>query len=258
MKKFVIAGLALVALAAPAIAADMPAKVPVFKAPVMAPAYNWTGFYVGANAGYGWNSQTDQISAITDPAVILGPLSAATSVPVNAKGFIGGAQFGYNWQLSPSWLVGLEADISYADVTGTNSVPGGDPSRIMTAQEKLDWLGTARGRVGFLPTDRFLTYVTGGLAYGHATLSTALSRTSGCFGNNCEAGSVSNTKAGWTIGGGAEWAFASNWSAKVEYLYVDLGSISHNMTDPNFPAELFNASIALRENIVRAGLNYKF
>jgi outer membrane immunogenic protein len=258
--KYLLAGtIALFAFAAvnAARAADMAGKAP--QAPVAASAYSWTGFYVGANAGYGWSDQTDSIAAITDPAFILGPpAGAATSVPVNVKGFIGGAQFGYNWQLSPSWLLGLEADFSGSDLTGTNAVPGTDTSRIMTAQEKLDWLGTVRGRFGILPTDRIHTYLTGGLAYGHAMLSTALSRTNGCTGNNCEAGSVSDTKVGWTVGGGAEWAFASNWSVRAEYLYVDLGSISHNMTDPNFPFELFRASIALKENIVRAGLNYKF
>ena len=259
MKKFFasIAAIGAIGLVSSANAADMPARGPVYKAPVVATAYNWTGFYIGGNAGYGWSDQTDSIAAITDPAFILG-LQAATSVPVNAKGFIGGAQFGYNWQLSPSWLLGLEADFSGSDLTGTNAVPGTDTSRIMTAQEKLDWLGTVRGRFGILPTDRILTYLTGGLAYGHAMLSTALSRTIGCTGNICPAGSVSDTKVGWTVGGGAEWAFASNWSVRAEYLYVDLGSISHNMTDPNFPLEIYNASIPLRENIVRGGLNYKF
>jgi outer membrane immunogenic protein len=260
--KYLLAGIvALFALASAtaAHAADVAVRGPLYKAPVAAPAYNWTGFYIGGNAGYGWSDQTDSIAAIADPGFILGPPSgAATSVPVKAKGFIGGAQFGYNWQLSPSWLLGLEADFSGSDLTGTNAVPGTDTSRIMTAQEKLDWLGTVRGRFGILPSDRILTYLTGGLAYGHAMLSTALSRTTGCAGNNCEAGSVSDIKVGWTIGGGAEWVFASNWSVRAEYLYVDLGSISHNMTDPNFPFELFSASIPLRENIVRGGLNYKF
>jgi outer membrane immunogenic protein len=255
--KYLLAGtVTLFALASvnAARAADMPVKATL--TPV--PAYSWTGFYVGGNAGYGWNGNTDQIVAISDPAAILGPpAGAATAVPVNAKGFVGGVQSGYNWQLSPAWLVGIEADFSGANLTGTNSVPGTDTSRIMTANEKLNWLGTVRGRVGVLPSDRFLVFATGGLAYGHGTLSTALSRTNGCVGNNCEAGSVADIKAGWTIGGGAEWAFASDWSVKAEYLYVDLGTLSHNMTDPNFPFELFRASIALKENIVRAGLNYK-
>jgi outer membrane immunogenic protein len=133
--------------------------------------------------------------------------------------------------VAPVWLLGLEADLSSGAASNTNGVPGTDSSRVMTAQEKLDWFGTVRGRIGVLPSDRFLAYVTGGLAYGHGSLSSALSRTTGCAGNNCEAGSVSDTKAGWTLGGGVEWAFASNWSMKAEYLYVDLGSLSHNIFD---------------------------
>jgi outer membrane immunogenic protein len=262
MKRKITSGLAIYALlvAAPlniAGAADMPVKaLPIAPA---APVSDWTGFYVGGNAGYGWSSQTDQISAIADPAAILGGVSgAATAVPLKTEGFVGGGQAGYNWQVSPAWLLGLEADLSSGNTSNTNAVPGTDTSRIMTAQEKLDWFGTVRGRIGVLPSDRFLAYVTGGLAYGHGSLSTALSRTSGCAGNICNAGSVSDTKAGWSLGGGVEWAFASNWSMKAEYLYVDLGSLSHNMIDPNFAAELYHASVPLRENIVRAGLNFRF
>jgi outer membrane immunogenic protein len=126
----------------------------------------------------------------------------------------------------------------------------------MTANEKLDWFGTVRGRVG-VTFDRALLYATGGLAYGHATLSTALTRTTGCAGNNCQNGSTADTKFGWTVGGGLEWAFANNWSVKGEYLYYDLGSLSHTMVDPAFPA-VFNASASLRGSVARAGLNYKF
>jgi outer membrane immunogenic protein len=257
MTALVVSAFALIS--APVSAADMALKMPV-KAPPPAPApvHNWTGWYIGGNAGYGWSKQTDQITAIADPSLILGDVS--TSVPIDASGFIGGGQIGYNWQLSPMWLAGLEADFSGADISGSNSVAG-NFGRVMNANERLDWVGTLRGRVGFLPSSTFLVYATGGLAYGQAKLSTFLTRTNlgGCPSpNQCEAGSVSDTKVGWTIGGGVEWAFALNWSVRAEYLFVDLGNLSHNMTDPNFPAELFGASIPLRVNIVRAGLNYQF
>ncbi len=125
--------------------------------------------------------------------------------------------------------------------------------------------GTLRGRIGVLPSERLLLYATGGLAFGHAQLSTSLTTFSGAapdcvnlFGaNNCEAGSASSLLAGWTIGGGAEWAFARGWSAKAEYLYYDLGTLSHSMTDPNFPF-VFNASADFKGSIARGGINFKF
>lgn len=238
-------------------AADVAA--PFYKAPAPV-AYDWTGFYAGLHAGYVWSKNTDNV----------GPANAATALgwlfpgeigsPVlDASGFIGGAQIGYNFQLAPAWVVGLEADISATTLDKSASVAGiVDPSRVITGTEKMDWLGTVRGRLGVTPADRVLFYVTGGLAYGHAELATALTRTTGCGGNNCQQGSVSAINSGWTVGAGVEWAFANAWSAKLEYLHYDLGHVSHLMTDPSFPATVFNASLALNGDIVRAGVNYRF
>jgi outer membrane immunogenic protein len=259
------AAIVVMAMAGSAHGADMAAPVPVYKAPPVAPAYGWTGFYIGGNAGYSWMNSTDTVTATNAAGLsFTSDAEIATSLPVNPKGFIGGGQIGYNWQINPTWVLGFETDFSGADVRGTASLPGPtDPSRIMTASEKLDWLGTVRARVGVTPWDRTLVYATGGLAYGHASLSTALSRpgwgsATGCGGlNNCQNGSVSATNAGWTVGGGVEWAFFNNWSLKAEYLYYDLGTISHGMTDPFFPAT-YNASADVKGSIVRGGLNYKF
>lgn len=248
------------------LAADLPVKAPVYKAPVAIP-FTWTGFYVGANAGYGWVTSSDVITRANAAAAgWLIPQEIASPLSFNPSGFVGGVQAGYNWQVAPHWVIGAETDIAWTDFDKTTVATGTvDTTRIMTAHEKLDWLGTLRGRVGFTPANRFLAYVTGGLAYGHATLSTALTRQgdpstppNGCGGfDNCQSGSVSDTKIGWTIGGGVEWAFESNWSVKAEYLYFDLGSISHLMTDPVF-APVYNASADLKGSIVRAGLNYHF
>jgi outer membrane immunogenic protein len=253
-------------LGTPALAADMPLKAPP---PPPAPAWTWTGFYIGGNAGYTWMNSTDTVTAANAAAVgfVTGG-AIATSLPLNPKGFIGGGQIGYNWQVSPMWVVGLETDFSGADVHNAVSLPGPtDASRIMTANERLDWLGTFRGRVGVTPWDRGLLYATGGLAYGHGSLSTALTRPgfgsppappNGCGGfNNCQSGSVSTTNAGWTVGGGAEWAFNNNWSVKAEYLYYNIGSLSHTMVDPFFPA-VFNASAGLKGSIARGGMNFRF
>lgn len=253
-----IAAVSTIAVAQTAFAADLAVKARPF-----APAvYNWTGFYVGGHAGYSWMDSTDTVSP-ADAVTARGWLFPGEigSPGINPAGFIGGGQIGYNWQVAPTWVFGAEADISWTDLNKTVSVAGTvDPSRVITGQEKLNWLGTVRGRLGYLPAERVMLYATGGLAYGDARLSTALSRTTGsrCAGNNCQSGSTSDTLVGWTVGGGLEWAFANNWSAKAEYLYFDLGSLSHAMTDPNFPLTNFNASAPFKGSIARVGLNYQF
>jgi outer membrane immunogenic protein len=235
-------------------AADL---APVSKAPAVA-AFNWTGFYLGAQAGYGWARNTEGITDVNHFNNLVAGNFIATSLPIDASGFVGGGQIGYNWQINPLWVVGLEADLAWTDIEGSVAVPGpNDTSRIMTGTQKLDWLGTVRGRLGVTSIDRTLLFVTGGFAYGHGSLATALTRTTGCANSNCQKGSTSGNLTGWTVGGGAEWAFAANWSAKAEYLYYDLGSLSHLMTDPNFPP-IFNARAAFTGHIARLGVNYRF
>lgn len=259
MKKIVIGALAFVAIgAAPGLAADLPART-YTKAPVMVePVYNWTGFYIGGNAGYGWMNSSDSLTGLTG----LGPGFVGTELPsslsVHPKGFIGGGQAGYNFQAG-NLIYGFETDISFTDFHNTVSglSPNGD-DRTLTADQKLNLFGTVRGRVGVALTDQMLAYLTGGFAYGQGKLSTAVGRLSGCAGNNCQAGSASSTMGGWTIGGGSEYAFARNWSLGAEYLYFDLGSISHLMTDPNFPATTFSAKAPFRGSIARLALNYRY
>jgi outer membrane immunogenic protein len=238
-------------------AADMAVKA---AHPALNPVYNWTGFYIGAHAGYNWTQSTDVITPASPNAVFFDiPGEIHSPNPLDPHGFIGGGQAGYNWQVSPMWVAGLEADISGLDSKRTTVAFGTtDASRIITASEKMDWFGTVRGRFGITPTDRLLVYATGGLAYGQVNLATALTRTTGCVGNNCQQGSVSETKLGWTVGGGVEWALANNWSLKGEYLYYDLGSSSHLMTDPFHPSTIFAARADFKGSIARAGLNYHF
>jgi opacity protein-like surface antigen len=179
---------------------------------------------------------------------------------LDPKGFLGGGQAGFNWQFSPLLVAGLEADISWTDLNKTVVSPGTqDATRIIMVQENADWLGTVRGRLGVTPTDRVLAYVTGGLGIGHGSLSTALTRTTGCAGNNCQQGSVTATNLGWTAGTGVEWAFASNWSAKLEYLHYDLDTMSHLMTDPR-PGNtaVWISAAELKGDIIRGGVNFRF
>ena len=235
-------------------AADLPRKAPPAAPP---PAFTWTGFYVGAHIGYGWLRSTDAITGVdAASATFLANNLVATSLPLDSNGILGGVQAGYNWQALPNWVFGIEADIAATDFNESLTLPGGG-GRPMTASERMNWLGTLRGRVGFVPADRWLVYATGGLAYGHTSLSDALSNINGCLGNNCQRGSSSTWQTGWAAGAGAEWAFANNWSVRVEYLHFDLGTVSHTMIDPAFVFR-FNAQAGFEGDIVRVGVNYLF
>jgi outer membrane immunogenic protein len=256
MKKFLFAALIASLGSASAFAADLPARL-YTKAPFAPAPINWTGFYVGGNLGYGWGNGDTSFSPLPDPiAFALKP----TTLAPDSKGIIGGAQIGYNWQFN-SLVAGLEADIQGSGIKGSVTQPSfifGDQlitgAGDLLTSEKLSWFGTVRGRVGITTTPELLLYVTGGLAYGHAEYAAQTHFPAVDF-----PASFSKTKAGWTAGGGAEWAFARSWSAKVEYLYLDLGDESVVAT-PNVGFEEFNVGYTwkTRENIVRAGLNYHF
>jgi outer membrane immunogenic protein len=283
--------LAAVALAAPAssaLAADI--RLPV-KAPVMAPVvYNWTGFYVGANVGYSWGRVNTDLAAsattttrtrifrtagpdlISDVTTVGLPVGIAGTGSTNVDGIIGGGQIGYNWQ-SGAWLFGLEADFQGSGEKGghTLAIPGLSAS----ADFKLNWFGTARARLGWLPTDRVVFYVTGGLAYGELQSDYSI----GFLGFPPVGISTKHTKAGYVVGGGVEGALGGNWTAKAEYLFMDLGSFDSGAATfasastinlLNTPQTGFNTVIdttvaatgsfnnRFRDHIFRVGLNYRF
>jgi len=236
MKKILLAGVALAALSSAASAADLPSRVA--PAPMIAavPLFTWTGFYVGVNAGYGWNSGN---SSYIDPAFGYGSSSG------DDGGFIGGGQVGYNYQIG-SFVLGVEADLQYADVGNKSS---GYYAGYYTGSNDSDgYFGTVRARAG-VAFDRALIYVTGGLAYGdignnnYAGLGTVNNY---YFGNNND-----DANWGWTLGGGVEYAFTNNLTAKIEGLYVNL--------DTKNSGGLYYAGNGDTEfGVVRAGLNYKF
>jgi outer membrane immunogenic protein len=260
----VVAGLLA---ASAAVAADMPVKAPPA---VVATVYNWTGLYIGVNAGYGWSHEA--INLTGDPVTVgptfIIPGGVPTSIAKNPKGFIGGAQIGYNYQTG-RWLLGFEADFDGAGIRSSQDVTGivGVP-RFTHGEQKLDWLATVRARAGFTPWDRFLVYATGGLAVGHAKSSIILTTTvpnnvAACIAANvgiCMSDSQSKTLVGWTAGGGLEFALGGNWSVKAEYLYYDLGNINTAAADTRFapPQPVLFGDQQVRGNIVRAGLNYRF
>jgi outer membrane immunogenic protein len=243
-------------------AADMPVKAPTYNPPMA--VGNWTGFYIGANAGWSWLSKSDAAIGGSSIVLISQPVTVPFSVGLQPDGFLGGFQFGYNYQFAPQWLVGIEADLDFADIKDSGNIglpPGGIPAVTTSASERIKSLGTLRGRFGFLPNPALLLYGTAGLAIGQVDYS----------GNIVEfptavptgrvfAASSSPTKAGWTIGGGIEWAFARNWSAKVEYLHYDLGSetITGAQTNPVDPTQFATYSFNTRGSIARAGINVRF
>jgi outer membrane immunogenic protein len=217
MKKLLLAGVGVLALGvAQASAADLGRRPPP-QAPVyVAPPFSWTGFYAGINGGYGWGR-----SNFSAPF--------ATGNFDTSGGLVGGT-LGYNYQVNQI-VFGIEGDVDASWIDGS-AVCGG-----LTCRTRNNWLGTARGRIGYA-FDRFLPYVTGGVAFGDIKTNVA------------GFGSGNDTKAGWTVGGGLEYALTGPWSAKVEYLHVDLGrggTIPGTAADADFKAD-----------IVRAGLNYRF
>jgi outer membrane immunogenic protein len=277
MKKTLIASIALVAASTGfASAADLPVKAAPM-APVIAPVWGWTGWYIGANIGAIWSDSKDTVSptgCFLNPAILCGgPL---TNNPLrtdvghlnssNSVGVTGGGQFGYNWQLG-TFLAGFEADLNGSSLNASDAVsrPLAPPLVGLfnhTVNEKLDWFGTVRGRLGVLPAPTWLLYVTGGLAYGHVNSNTAVNFTAA---GDTYVGSFSDTRVGWTVGGGAEWAFSPNWSAKLEYLYVDLGTASYAdvCVTPAVcavfaQAPTYQTDLRIHENIVRFGINYRF
>jgi outer membrane immunogenic protein len=191
MKKLLLIGAAFAVLLAPAMAAEKPVRVHKRVRPVVvaAPIYTWTGFYVGGNVGYGWGqADTDFVSNPTILnlfAVLSGGFVGQASEPgftghqsVRPEGIIGGAQVGYNWQLSPTWVAGLEADIQASGEKASKQftdIPSLTPPGLLVGtavtdyEAKNDWFGTVRGRVGYV-WDRVMLYVTGGLAYGEIKL----------------------------------------------------------------------------------------
>jgi outer membrane immunogenic protein len=257
MKKIVLA-IALLALgSASAFAADLGART-YTKAPAMAPAWSWTGAYVGLNAGYAWGNSNTSLSN----ADVFEGIALVGSFPsLKPEGFIGGGQIGYNWQ-SGMLVLGAELDFSGLSVKATETV---DPLAAAfannfagTFSSQYDWLLTARGRLGVTVAPNWLLYVTGGLAVTRARDSVNLVNT----GNNFFANYASSkTLTDGTVGGGVEYAFAPNWSAKVEYLYAKFGDTSPSFTTSSNVNILSTPPIAKFDhslNIVRAGVNYHF
>ena len=221
MRRVLLATVGMLALSsAGALAADLPRPVPAAKAPVTyTPVFTWTGFYVGINGGYGFGNST----------------WSGFATDAEPSGALVGLTLGYNWQTGP-WVFGLEGDIDWSDMRdrfASAACPAG-------CETRNNWLGTARGRVGYA-FDRVMPYLTGGLAVGDVrAIPTGLT-------------GVRETNAGWTAGGGVEAAITQNLTAKLEYRYVDLGDVGCTAAACGTPTK-----VDFTANVIRGGINFKF
>lgn len=275
-------------VATSATAADvLPYIEPVYTTPL----YDWNGFYVGVNAGYGGGNfehpfqiiGPDENGEYPDPEEPYpeepypeGPYEATDDLPdpgpgqiilatgsadVTAGGFLFGVQGGYNWQFDPNFLIGIEGDIQGTNIEGRVSVSITDetgallmPGDSLDAElgTNLDWFATIRPRIGWV-NDRFVVYATGGLAWGQTTSSITATLADSTLIDE----SITNDRFGWTIGAGIEYALFDNITFKTEYLYTDLGS--EQIVDLDF-GEGYNFAMNsdVKFHVVRAGLNFQF
>lgn len=243
MKKIVLA-LGVLGAASSAQAADMAARMPM-KAPApMIAVYNWTGFYVGAHVG-GAFSNSSAVTSVT----ATGALSSAGNS--NDSTVFGGGQIGYNWQFSPNWVFGIEADLSGSDIrngyTGATAVP----ATTAAYSQRIDMFGTVRGRLGYA-WNNTLVYATGGYAWAD-TDTTRVQLTGAAPVANGTSETLGRTLSGYTVGGGLEYGFTPNWSAKLEYNYIDLGN-----RRSAFPISARTTAFDTEIHTVKFGINYRF
>jgi outer membrane immunogenic protein len=300
--KRVLIGIAAVTslVATSALAADLPART-YTKAPAYVdPGYNWTGFYLGGNVGYSWgrSDTTSSFLDATSGAVLNSASSKFNLDGVIGGGQLGYNWQNSNWVFG----LEADIQGSGEKGSTSNSCPGGSATATTLAglssacstghlgdtapfnvaalpvtnslSEKIDWFGTVRGRIGPTITPTLLAYVTGGLAYGEVGTTDTVSGTNitNPGGQGVNGGTVltplaasfgnSSTRVGWTVGAGLEGVVSGNWTAKIEYLYIDLGTVSGSFATPLIaPSGAFltsSYSSHITDNVVRVGLNYKF
>jgi outer membrane immunogenic protein len=275
-----VSALLTAALFGAASAADMPFKAP----PLPPPSCTWCGFYVGGNVGYSWG----QWDASSNQGIF--NFESTTASP-RLDGWLGGFQAGYNWQLPSPWVFGLEGDIqatgekdpqSWTDPGVAAPAPGvcppgffgtppncfentafvpqrpGTGPATLNSAWNFPWFGTVRGRVGFTPDveRRWMLYATGGLAFGESDYSFSWSNPGGAAGRQSYSLSNNQTLWGWVVGGGVEAVLSGRWTAKLEYLYLDLGTQSINTVD--IDGAPFSVNNAVHDQILRVGVNYHF
>ncbi|MEA2951701.1 MAG: outer rane immunogenic protein [Alphaproteobacteria bacterium] len=261
MRHLTLATLAIAGFSQAAFAADLPVKA-ASPMTAMVAAYNWTGLYIGGNVGYGWGRNE---SVVVNETLAGAPFVSGTWPGVGTfgardmTGGFGGLQIGYNLQAG-NIVYGVEADAQWAGIKGNSGATLPyivAPNTIsVTTNGNLDWFGTVRGRLG-VAFDRSLLYVTGGVAFGRAKYSLAMTDTLGFVA----AGNASSKSTGWVLGAGWEFGLAPQWTLKAEYQYLDFGSttLGAGETFGGLPTAFAVASNATsRFHTVRLGVNYRF
>lgn len=244
MRKLITASIGMVALAAalrPAAAADLG---PYYGGPPTVVIFTWTGFYFGAHVGGAWGHK--DVTAL--PFTFAGATFATAPTTIDPTGWLAGGQIGANYQAG-SWVFGIEAQASWADLSGNAGCPStlGGVTLTTNCNAKVDALGTIAGRLG-VAFDRVLVYAKGGAAWANDKYE---------LNSSILTFNANETRWGWMLGGGLEYAFTDAWSAKIEYNYLDFGTRGVKFTDTT---DVFALSTDIRQHIhvVKTGVNYRF
>jgi outer membrane immunogenic protein len=254
IRRILLVTTALAAMSGAALAADLPGRsmAPIPYAPAV---FSWTGFYIGANAG---GSMGDFVNKDR-----FGTFGSGDQVSATSRGFSGGGQLGFNYQFAGSNVVmGVEADLQRSTLKGLYDSYTANGQAIWRDGSEVNWWGTLRGRVGYA-MGRFLPYATAGIVYGDVKTSGSCSNVSGPFGCDQSGGSVSGTHTGWSLGGGVEYAVTDHLTAKVEYLYANLGSVtaSNHYLDATYGGPIYSPGDQMQTkatfSTIRVGLNWK-
>jgi outer membrane immunogenic protein len=235
MRKFLLTTSALVAMAVSASAADLPRKAPPPPAPPPAPVYNWNGFYIGIMGGYGWSERV---------GVDVAGFDFGGSGNLRG-GFVGGT-FGYNYQpVGTPFLLGIEVDAAWANINASRSAAA--LGVVATVEDKIDAIGSVTGRLGYAWGPGLL-YVKGGWAWADNRLTATLAGPAVVL-----SASENRFHSGFTVGGGIEYMFVPNWSAKVEYMFADFRSAT-------FGEALVPGGVGLSAQLhtIKGGINYHF
>lgn len=259
-----------------AMAADirMPVKAP--PAPVAAPFYDWTGFYVGIGAGARWTDIDGSVTSATNNGINIlcgpGSIGPCTGTSLDHTAFRISGYVGYNWQVSPQWVVGIEADLGWADNKATLAgaiYPGGNFPFYLTGRPddsfsvKATWDVGARGRLGYLVSPSVMLFATGGVSWLHIETTSVCGLSISCQPPFFAPSVISHSteRVGWTVGGGVEWMFTPNWLLRGEYRYADYGTFSNTDTrfNPAGPTtQIATYDVDVRTHTALFGIAYKF
>jgi outer membrane immunogenic protein len=260
-------------------AADLPMKAPP---PAVAPVWSWTGIYIGGDVGGRWTNdarwtttclETGQPGSTCNnlPGDAAARLAAGNPANFDSSTFKGGAFVGYNWQVNPNWVLGVEADVQWGDSRKTIAgIPGAENPAVAGApgldssRLKETWDASLRGRVGVLVSPTWMLFGTGGVAFMDVQQSAFCGTLfpvgwCGIAANIGRTSTASETRVGWTLGAGIEGMFARNWLVRGEYRFADYGTMSSVlMPGPTINIDAFSSNVRLQTHTVLVGVAYKF